>query len=41
MILRAFLALAIVLHIKIADSIFGCRGHDGHTICLFEADVPV
>ena len=31
MILRAFFALAIVLQVKIANTIFGCLGHNGHT----------
>ena len=31
MILGAFFALAIVLQVEIANTIFGCLGHNGHT----------
>ena len=31
MILRAFFALIIILQVKIANTIFGCLGHSGHT----------
>ena len=31
MILRPFFALAIVLQVEIANTIFGCLGHNGHT----------
>ena len=31
MILIAFFALAIVLEVKMANTIFGCLGHNGHT----------
>ena len=31
MILRAYFALAIVLQVKIANTIFGCLGQNGHT----------